>query len=56
VLRDVEHAARKMTMVLPTIQKLSAISDGFDQCGSWNQSGPWMPSFGGSCSPGRSPG
>src|SRR5919204_3354274 len=36
-------AARKITIVLPTPQRASSTSDGFDQCGDWNQSGPWIP-------------
>src|SRR5882724_3945924 len=38
-------AAMKMIIVLPTPHSPSSTSDGFDQDGSWNQSGPWMPIF-----------
>ena len=32
-------------MVLPTPQMLSSTSEGFDQAGSLNHSGPGMPTF-----------
>src|SRR2546430_567200 len=38
-------AARKITIVLPTPQIASTTSDGFDQLGELNQSGPWIPKW-----------
>ena len=35
----------KMTIVLPMPQTPSSTSDGFDHDGSWNHSGPVMPSL-----------
>ena len=38
-------AARKMIIVAPTPQSPSRTSDGFDQLGELNQSGPSIPIF-----------
>ena len=38
-------AARKMIIMLPTPHIASSVSDGFDQPGALNQSGPSIPSF-----------
>ena len=32
-----------MIIVVPTPHRESKTSDGFDQVGEWNQSGPWIP-------------
>ena len=38
-------AARKITIALPIPQRLSKVSDGLDQCGESNHSGPLIPIF-----------